>query len=146
MTDVSVTASKGLLLKKGDGASPEVFTSVAGIQDMPAISTAKSVKDQTDLSDSIKDYGLGIGEPPSISLTLFWDVDQTPHTALITEHTNETKSNYQILCPDSPATTYTFRALVTGWSTPYSGVDGDLMWDVNFQLVENESSEIVTKS
>ena len=146
MTTANVTASKGITLGIGDGASPETFTTIAGIQDMPAISTAKSVKDQTGLEDDNRDYGLGIGEPPSFTLTAFWDPDQTTYSTITTAHTNESKDNYRITCPDSPASTYTFKALVTGWSTPYAGVDGDLMWDINFQLVENDDGVIVTKA
>jgi len=130
----------------GDGASPEVFTTIAGIQDMPAIQTSKSVKDRTDLSDSNRDHGLGIGEPPAFTLTLFWDPNQATYSTITTAHTNETKDNYRVTTPDSPASNYTFKALVSGWSTPYAGVDGDLMWDVDFQCVENDNSEIVTKS
>lgn len=146
MTDVNVTNSKGTILAKGDAASPEVFSKIAGIQDMPAINSAKSVKDRTDLSDSVRDYGLGIMEPPSITLTLFWDPNETTQNALITEHNNETKSNYQVQCPDSPSTTYTFQALIPSYTTPYGGVDGDLMWDVTFQLCENDDAVIITKA
>lgn len=146
MTTKTVTNVKGITLAKGDGADPEVFTDLAGIQDIPQILSSKSVKDRTDVTDTTRDFGLGIAEPPAITLTLFWDPDDTQDNALITEHANGTKSNYQITCPDTGATTYTFKALVSGWSTPYGGVDGDLMWDVNFQLVENDGGAIVTKA
>jgi hypothetical protein len=146
MTTATVTNSKGTILAKGDGASPEVFTAIVGIQDMPAMSTAKSVKDRTDLSDDIRDYGLGIGEPPQITLTCFWDKTNASQAGLITEHTNETEYNYQVQIQTSPVTTKTFRALVPSYTTPYGGVDGDLMWDITFQLVENENSEIITTS
>lgn len=146
MTTANVTNSKGTVLAKGDGASPEVFTAIVGIQDMPAINSAKSVKDRTDLTDDVRDYGLGIMEPPSITLTCFWDYSNAQHTALITEHTAETKSNYQVQCPDSPSTTYTFQALISSYTTPYGGVDGDLMWDITFQLVENDDGVIITKA
>lgn len=145
MTDVNVTASKGTTLSAGDGASPEVFTEIAGIQDMPAIKTSKSVKDRTDLGDTNRDKGLGIGEPGNFSLTLFWDPDQETYSIITTAHTNATKDNYRIECPDSPSTVYEIKALISGYSTPYAGVDGDLMWDVHFELVENDHGEIVTK-
>ncbi len=145
MTDVNVTASKGIILEIGDSASPEVFKTIGGIQDMPAINTAKSTKDRTDLGDTNRDYGLGIGEPPTFSLTCFWDPDDEGYSPVTTAHTDETKNNYHITCPDSPSTVYEFKSLVTGYSTPYAGVDGDLMWDINFQLCENDQGEIVTK-
>ena len=146
MTTANVTNAKGTILAMGDAASPEVFTAIVGIQDMPAISSSKSVKDRTDLSDSVRDHGLGIMEPPSITLTCFWDPDDTKHAALITAHNSETKNNYQVQCPDSPSTTYTFKALIPTYTTPYSGVDGDLMWDITFQLVENDDGVVITKA
>ena len=146
MTDVNVTASKGITLGIGDGADPEVFNTIGGIQDMPAINAAKSTKDRTDLGDTNRDYGLGIGEPPSFSLTAFWDPNDAAHEPIVTAHTDETKNNYQITCPNDPVTVYEFKALVTGYSTPYAGVDGDLMWDINFQLTENDQGAIMTKN
>lgn len=145
MTTANVTNAKGILLYKGDGGSPEAFTtSVVGIQDMPSIASAKSVKDRTDLGDTNRDYGLGIGEPPSFTLTAFWDPINATHAALITEHEDETKCNYRVSVPTSPAKTFTFRALISSYTTPYAGVDGDLMWDITFQLCENDNGEIIT--
>jgi hypothetical protein len=146
MADVNVYASKGIELQKGDGGSPEIYAKVGGVQDMPAIQTAKSVKDRTGIGDKNHDKGLGIGEPGNFSLTLFWDPDEASHSSLITAHNDETKDNYRIVCPDSPATVYEFKSLISSYSTPYAGIDGDLMWDVSFELVENDYGEIVTKN
>lgn len=143
LTSVS---TKGTYLKKGNGASPEVFTTIGGITDVPAIMSQKSSKEDTSIADSNRHYGYGIGEPPSVPITVYWNPADTQQAALITEHQNETESNYQIVCPDSPATTYEFKAIITSFSTPYGGIDDFLQQDFTFQLLENDGGDIVTES
>jgi len=145
---LTVVNSKGMTLGIGDGASPEVFTAIGGITDMPNIAPTKSVKDRTSLGDSIRYYGHGIEEPPSFTLSIFWNPDDSQQSALDTAYTNETQNNYQITCPDdSPSTTYTFKAIVTTRpSIPYGGIDADLMFDVTFQLIENDDGAVITKA
>jgi len=144
----SVVNSKGMTLGIGDGEMPEVFSTIGGITDMPNIAPTKSVKDRTSLGDSIRYYGHGIEEPPSFTLSIFWNPDDTQQSSLDDAYTNETEDNYQITCPDdSPSTTYTFKAIVTSRpSIPYGGIDADLMFDVAFQLVENDDGKVITRS
>lgn len=143
LTSVS---TKGTYLKKGNGASPEVFSTIGGVNDLPAIMSQKSAKEDTSIADDNRHYGYGIGEPPSFTLTVYWNPADTQQAALETEHQNETESNYQVVCPDSPATTYSFTAIITSYSTPYGGIDDFLQQDFTFQLVENSSGDIVTAS
>ena len=144
---LTVVNSKGMTLSIGDGEDPEVFTSIGGITDMPNISPSKSVKDRTSLGDSIRYYGHGIEEPPSFTLSIFWNPDDAQQTALDTAYASETEDNYQIVCPDDAGTTYTFKAIVTSRpSIPYGGIDADLMFDVTFQLIENDNGAVITKA
>lgn len=139
-------SSKGTKLQKGDGASPEVFATIAGITDMPAINAVKSTLEDTSLDDVNRHYIHGIGEPPSFTLTLNFDTDDTQQAALITAYQNETGDNYRVLLPDSPATEYEFKAIVTGYSTPYGGINSLLQQDFTFQLNENDHGDIITKN
>ena len=144
---LTVVNSKGMTLGIGDGADPEVFETIGGITDMPNISPSKSVKDRTSLGDSIRYYGHGIEEPPSFTLSIFWNPDDQQQSALETAYASETEDNYLITCPDDPATTYTFKAIVTNRpSIPYGGIDADLMFDVTFQLIENDDGVVITKA
>lgn len=145
---LTVVNSKGMTLGIGDGSSPEIFNTIGGITDMPNIAPSKSVKDRTSLGDSIRYYGHGIEEPPQFTLSIYWNPDDTEQTALDTAYTDETQDNYRITCPDdSPATTYTFKAIVVNRpSIPYGGIDDDLMFDVTFQLIENDDGAVITKA
>ena len=140
------TASKGIEFQKGDGSSPESFTKIAGVNDLPAFMAQKSTIEDTAIDDSNRHYIHGIGEPPSITLTLVWDTDDTQQTALVTEYDNETECNYRSVCPDSPASIFTMRAIVTGYSTPYGGINALLQQDFTFQLLENDNGDIITES
>ena len=126
--------SQGLYLQAGDGTSPEQFNTIAEIADMPPFVAEKNLRDQTDLASTVKEYGAGLFDPPSVTLTMFWDPADSPQYNLYDDYTAESTNNYRILCPDSPATMYTFSAKIIGFSTPYGGVDADLQWDVTFQL------------
>jgi len=127
--------SQGLYLQAGDAGSPtEGFNTIAEIADMPPFVAEKNLRDQTDLASTVREYGSGLFDPPSVTLTMFWDPADSPQYGLYDAYTDEGEDNYRILCPDSPATTYTFSAKVIGFTTPYGGVDEDLKWDVTFQL------------
>lgn len=138
--------SKGTTIKLGDGASPEVFTAIGGINDVPGIDRAKSVLEDTSIDDSNRHYDYGIGEPPQITISMFWNPDDAQQAALVTAYDNETEKNFQAVMPDSPETTYTFVGIVTRCSTPYGGINELLMWDVDIQLNEYSSSYIVNEA
>jgi len=133
--------SQGLYLQAGDGVSPEDFNTIGEICDMPPFVAEKNLRDQTCLDSTVREYGGGLFDPPSVTLTMFWDPDDTYQSALYTAYNDEGEDNYQILCPDSPATTWSFSAKIIGFTTPYGGVDADLQWDVTFQLTST-----ITKS
>lgn len=131
--------SQGIYLQVGDGASPETFTTIGEIADMPPIEVSKSDRDRTGYDDTVRQHAHGIEEPGTFTLTMFWDPDDTAQLGLITAYTNETDDNYKVLCPDSPATDYDFSAKVMRYTTPYGAVDADLQWDVTFQLTSTIS-------
>ena len=143
---LTVVNSKGMTIGIGDSGSPETFTTIGGVVDMPNIMLNKSLKDRTSLDDSIRYFGHGIEEPPSFTLSIYWNPDDTQQNAIITAYGSETEDNYRITCPDSPATTYTFKAIITGYGPPYGGVNDDLMFDAAFQLIENDDNAVMTKA
>lgn len=133
--------SIGLTLQAGDGGSPETFTDIGEIVDMPSIGTSKTTRDRTNLLDSVRQYAHGIEEPQEFTLSMAWDPDDTEQSALITKYTNETDDNYKVVCADDSSTEWAFSAKVMGFTAPYAGIDADLFWDVTFQLTST-----ITKS
>lgn len=143
---VTSYSTKGTTINILDkSSSPATESVIGGVTDLPSIESSKATSEDTSLGDTNRHYKMSIGEPPSITLTVYWDPNDSPQNELITAHQDETEEDFLIKCADSPSTEYEFKAIVTGYTTP-SGSVGDLMQaDFTFQLNENDHSEIVTK-
>jgi len=140
-------STKGTELQILDKAvSPVARSTIGGITDMPAVNNQKSTLEDTALDDLNRHYRHGIGEPPSITLTLYWDPDESPQNDLEDAYHNETELDFLVSLPDSPVTEFEFKSLITGYSTPYGGINAMLQQDVIFQLNENDNGDIVTKN
>jgi hypothetical protein len=138
--------SKGTAIYLLDkSSSPVTESKIGGVNDIPSISSSKSTLEDTSIDDTNRHYKHGIGEPPEITLTVYWDPNNSPQNDLITAHQNESEEDFKIKCPDSPATEYEFKAIVTGFSTPQASVNELLSADFTMQLLENDHGEIVTK-
>jgi len=122
-------AAKGTLLKKGDGASPEVFTTVAQIFGGPdGPSYAQDELDVTDHSSpsGFREFIGGLKDAGEVSGELHFDPDSTTHNdaaGLIKELKDGTVKNWQIYFPN--AAKVTFAALVTAFELA-APVDGKL--------------------
>jgi len=143
---VESVSTKGMTLNTLDkSASPATENVIGGITDMPSINSAKATVEDTALDDANRHHAFSIGEPPSISLTVYWDPDNSPQNELITAHQDETEEDFLIKCPDSPVTEYEIKGIVTEYTTPYGSIGDLLQADFTFQLNENDQGDIVTK-
>lgn len=138
--------SKGMTFAKGDGASPEVFTTVPGVTDVPEISAMKTMIQSTDMADTIHSYTHGLGDPQQFTLECRYKNSDATHAAIIADYDAETASNYRITTPDSPASVYLIRCKVVGWTAPKAGIDELLTQSFTFQCIENENGDIITES
>lgn len=143
---VNSVSTKGMTLNLLDkSSSPGSESVIGGITDMPSINSAKATVEDTALDDTNRHYAFSIGEPPSITLTVYWDPNDSPQNDLITAHQDESEEDFLVKCPDSPSTEYEFKAIVTEYTTPYGGIGDLLQADFTFQLLENDHGDIVTK-
>lgn len=111
------TAAKsglGTTLKKGDGASPEVFTTIAEVTDIDGPGMEQGTIDATNMdsanlvekiTNALIDYG-------EISFEVNWLPNTTGHKALITDMTNRTNRNFKLAFTDTAE--WPFAALITG--------------------------------
>lgn len=104
----------GTLLKKGNGASPEVFTTIAQIFNLGGPSLQQEELDVTDHSDDgWKTFIGGLKDGGEISGELHFDGTDATHdetTGLISELGGGTVKNYRIEFPDG--TKVAFAGLV----------------------------------
>jgi hypothetical protein len=148
MPDVNTRKSKFIELHSVDKtSSPITTTKIGGVSDMPAIPSQKETAEDTTISDKFRHREIVIGDPPSFTLTVYWDPDETPQNELRAAHEAETEDDYRVVFTDtSPDEEFEFKALITSISTPYAGVGGILQVDVGFQLNENDFGEIITEN
>ena len=144
VNSVSTKGMEIIILDKTE--SPAGESIVGGITDMPSINSAKATVEDTALDDTNRHYAFSIGEPPSITLTVYWDPNDSPQNDLVTAHQDEKEKDFLIRCPDSPNTEYEFKAIVTEYTTPYGGIGDLLQADFTFQLNQNDNGDIITKS
>ena len=128
--------SFGTLLKAGNAASPEGFTTIANLGDIDGPELATNMEDVTS-HDSTSGYDevmpdgvLGVGE---ISFELNYDPANATHKnsagGVIYAWANKTKRNYQLVYSGG---TWAFSGYVTKF-TPKAAVRGVLKADVSIK-------------
>lgn len=108
--------SQGMVIKRGNGASPEVFTAIPEVRSINGPDGSASEIDVTDLSSTSREFRMGLKDEGTITLDMMFIPANTVHAGLRTDRANRTLRNFQLLFTDSPATTWSFAAYVQGLS------------------------------
>jgi hypothetical protein len=116
MTTPAISA-QGTLLKIGNGGSPETFATITGIGNLAGPTGQRELIDVTGLDSTGREYLVGIPDYGDITCTLFYAPLNTQHAALFTafQLAGQTATNFTLTFTDSPATVYSFAALVQGF-------------------------------
>lgn len=132
---MAFTAAYGTLLSKGNGASPEVFTPVAQIQDLTGPAQKVDTIDTTthDGGNGYKAFIGGLKEGGDIKVPILFDPANATHTGLIATLNAGLVVNWKITLPTSPAVNWTFAGLVTDLSHSYK-MNGALMSDLTIKV------------
>jgi|TARA_Y100000034_G_scaffold28640_2_gene34443 hypothetical protein len=118
-------------LKRGDGASPEVFTLVGQITDIQGPDGSATEIPISTLDSTAVEVAMGLMDEGSISLNMVLDPANAQQTGLRTDRTAKTLRNFKIVMTDGSATTLDFAAYVTGFSLDASG---DEVWRASITL------------
>jgi predicted secreted protein len=109
--------AQGMELKIGNGASPEVFTAISEIKTFSGPSGSATVIDVTDLSSAAKEKRMCLADEGQLSFTINYIPSNTQHTLLRTQRANREETNFKLVfTDDSPSTTWSFSAFVTGFA------------------------------
>lgn len=119
----SALESQGMVIKRGNGASPEVFTTIPEVRSISGPDGSANEIDVTDLSSTAKEFRLGLKDEGNITLDMMYIPGNTVHAGLKTDRTNRTLRNFTLTFTDSPATTWSFSAYVQGLAVS-NDVDG----------------------
>lgn len=136
MTTTNATPAYGTLLKIGDGATPEVFTTIAEVNDLEAPEITLATEDATSQDSGGWEEAVGTilsgGEP---SFVINWRPTHATHdetTGVMYQILNRVKKNFKVVLPNS-AKTFTFAALVTGFK-PKQPVKGLLQAEIKMKI------------
>lgn len=129
----------GTLLEKGDGASPEVFTTIAEVLDIDGVKLGLEPLDATshDSPDGWIERIGGLLDGGEVSFSVNLIADDPTHdetTGLESELVGRTKKNYQIVVNGaSGPKTISFAALVTSYEVK-APVEGKLTADITLTI------------
>ncbi len=108
----------GTAFKRGDAASPEVFTKVAEVRKIGSLGSSRALIDVTNFdSPDFMEYILAMKDGVEMSIEANFLPNNTTQSAaagMIEDHINGTVRNFQIVLPGSFGT-FSFSGLVREW-------------------------------
>jgi predicted secreted protein len=126
----------GTLLQVGDGASPEVFTTIGGLSSITGPNFTSNSIDVTshDTTGGFREKITGLKDAGQISGTLFFDCSLSQHQALLDDYKANTAKNYRlVLATFSPQKYFSFSATPSEVNYTFN-VDGAQEAQVTFEI------------
>lgn len=114
--------SQTVALKRGNGATPEVFTLIGEITDITGPGGAASEIDVTHLQSTAKEIVLGLPDEGEVQLKLNMVPSDAQQTGLRNDRAAGTLRNFKLVLSDVGLTTASFAAYVKTYSVA-AGVD-----------------------
>ena len=119
---MSAQKGKDLLIKIGDGASPEVFTTVAGLRATQLTFNATNVDiTNADSADQWRELLLGGGVKSATVSGSGVFKDAASDAALRTAFFNQACGNFQLVIPSFGTITGPFKITALSYEGPYDG-------------------------
>lgn len=121
----------GTLLKRGDGADPEVFTTIAGLSSITGPGLERETLDVTahDSPDAYREFLGGIKDPGEVSVEV--NYDPSVHDVFVDDFDDLNPRNYQITWPDG--TVWDIAAFITAFE-PTAPFDDKLSATATFKV------------
>jgi predicted secreted protein len=106
-------AGVGTSFKRGDGASPEVFTAIAEVNSIKGPGMIRNFIDVTSLDSTggYKEFIGGFRDGGEVTLNMNFTLDG--YAQMLDDFEDDDSHNYQIVLPDTGNTTLDFAAFVT---------------------------------
>ncbi len=132
------TLGFGVVLKRGNAASPEVFTAIAELFNLsgPSLSMDTVQSTHTQSTGDYHEYLAGILEAGEVSAEVNFlpaDATQTEAAGILLDMKNRTLRNWEIIWTDSAPTTWTFAAFCTGFE-PSAPIDDRMTASITLKL------------
>ena len=122
---MAATAGKigyGTLFKRGDGASPEGFTTLAEVRKIGSFGSKRGLVDMTnfDSLDTFMEYILAMKDGVQMTIECNFiptNATQSVAAGMILDHNNGTVRNFTLTLPGAFGT-FSFSGLVVEWNVP----------------------------
>lgn len=108
--------TEGVVIARGDGASPEVFSTIGECTDFDGPSGQAAVIDATHFQSTAKEKIIGLPDEGQVTIGGNFIGANAQQTGLRTDRNNRTLRNFKITLTDSPATVLTFAAYVLSFA------------------------------
>jgi hypothetical protein len=108
--------NQGAVLKRGDGAGPEVFTSIGAIEAIKGPDMSMSFADVVDLDSTWEEVKAVLPDGGEVSVDLFLNPSaNTQHAGIWTDFTGKVLRNWQIVDTGTTPnqTTWSFAAYIS---------------------------------
>ena len=125
--------TQGVLFKRGDGGTPEVFTSVGEIKSFQGPGGSAAVIDITTLESTAKEKRMGLADEGQFTFEINLDPTNAQHLGLKSDRAARTLRNFTLTLTDSPATVLSFAAYVLELSLS-GGVDDVIGASVTLEI------------
>ncbi|HEY5836174.1 phage tail tube protein [Streptomyces sp.] len=123
----------GTELRRGDGATPELFTAIADPTGISGPGLSRETLDVTshDSPDGWMEFVGGLKDGGEVSI----DVNYQPseHDQLVDDFDDTEPRNYQLVFPDPGQTTWSFAGIMTGFE-PDAPYDDKLTATITFKV------------
>lgn len=111
------SAAFGTLLKRGDGAGSETFTTITNLKDLTGPDLDMDLEDVTTHSSAaagvFKEWLPLLMDGGEVKGELLWDPNDATHVGLASDQASRVKRNFQMVFPTTPAKTASFSGYVT---------------------------------
>lgn len=117
MAASAAKAAKGTLFQRGDGGSPEVFTSVLEVKKISGPDIKKDFLEVTHMESpgSYKEFIASLRDAGEVALECNFLPAAAGQSVMLTDLESDTIRNYKILWPQHSSKSATFPGLVVGY-------------------------------
>lgn len=125
--------SQGVQIQRGNGATPEVFSTIAEITDFDGPGGSASEIDTTSLDSTAREFLMGLKDEGQFTFNSNLVPSDTAQSGLRSDRDNRTLRNFKVILTDASATTLTFSAYVMGFSIS-GGVDSKIGASITLRI------------
>lgn len=108
------------LLRRGDGNSPEAFTTVYEVVSIGNVGQENDLIEATHMQSTNKEFIYGLSDGLEIPVVVNYKPADSTHAGLITDNRSKVVRNFKLTMPSGlGGTSFTFSAIVKGWNLAF---------------------------